>query len=121
MTRLALQDLQVFNENPTPNNASRLVTIPTLYNLLQHEENVHVYRTSVILLCKWVYERGMEVLEKILVHKSPPEINLPYDEKEWMAVSACNKLPTCLSLIQLDRQGVVTACLRFGTGQSTRG
>jgi hypothetical protein len=87
-TRLALQDLQAFNENPTAHNASRLVTIPVLYNLLKHEEKERLhYSTSVTLLCIWVYERGKAVLEKLLVHGSPPDIELSYKTIEWKTVS----------------------------------
>jgi hypothetical protein len=74
-TRVALQDLKVFNKNPTPNNASLLVTIPVLYNALVHERNVHMkYRSSVTQLCTWVHQCGMEVLNELLVHALPPEI-----------------------------------------------
>jgi hypothetical protein len=87
-TRVALQDLQVFNKNPTPNNASLLVTIPVLYNALVHERNVHMnYRSSVTQLCTWVHQRGMEVLNELLVHALPPEIGSRYEEMHWRSVS----------------------------------
>ena len=87
--RLALQDLQTFNRNPTSHNASRLVTIPVVYNLLMQEEKDHRhYRTSVTKLCTWIYKRGIDVLEKLLVHGTPPDIELPYKEIDWRTVGS---------------------------------
>lgn len=87
-TCLALQDLHAFNKNPTAHNASQLVTIPVLYNLLKHEEKEHLhYLKLVTLLCIRVYERGKAVLEKLLVHGSPLDIELSYKMIEWKIVS----------------------------------
>jgi hypothetical protein len=89
--RPALQDLQTFNQNPTAPNSSRLVTIPVLYNLLKQEEKEHVhYQKSVILLCMWIYERGMAVLDKLLVHGygSPPDIKLSCEGMDWRIVGS---------------------------------
>ena len=92
-TRFALQDLHVFNQNPTSNNASLLVTIPVLYNLLQHEKKLHAhYRLSVTQLCMWIYERGMDVLNKLLVHDTPPNIGLGYREIDWRSVGSLRSL-----------------------------
>lgn len=86
-TRPALQDLQVFNQNPTPQNASRLVTIPVLYNLLKHEgKPLSHYRKPVTQLCAWVYNRGIEVLQKLLIYEPPSKIELPYEEIGWEIV-----------------------------------
>jgi hypothetical protein len=86
-TRIALQDLKVFNRNPTSNNASLLVTIPALYNVLVHDKRVHGrYQSSSTQLCMWVYERGLEVLNDLLVHGLPPKIGLQYEEIDWRSV-----------------------------------
>jgi hypothetical protein len=87
-TRPALQDLQVFNQNPTSQNASRLVTIPVLYNLLKHEEKQHShYWKAVTQLCAWVYNRGIEVLKKLLIYEPPSKLELRHEEIGWEIVS----------------------------------
>jgi hypothetical protein len=86
--RPALQDLHDFIKDPNTINASRLVTIPALYNVLKHEEkNGGNYPSSLIALCRWIHERGKAVLSQ-LVHESPPKkIDSPYDAIGWETVS----------------------------------
>jgi hypothetical protein len=92
--RVSLRVLQDFNKDPTTKNASRLVTIPTLYNVLTHEvqglENGR-YPETWVLLCQWVHDRGQAVLGKLLVHENPPVISVPFDKISWESVGHfCN-------------------------------
>jgi hypothetical protein len=72
-TRLALKDLGVFNSNPTVYNASRLVNIPALYDVLKYEETCRGYYPAALLaVCQWLCERGCAVLEKLIIYTPPP-------------------------------------------------
>jgi hypothetical protein len=87
--RASLRVLQDFNINPTPENASRLITIPALYNLLTREvqglKNGR-YPEAWVLLCQWVHDRGQAVLRKLLVHENPLVISAPYEKTSWESV-----------------------------------
>jgi hypothetical protein len=90
--RASLRILQDFNKDPTIKNASRLVTIPALYNVLTREVPVQAlengqYPEIWVLLCQWVHDRGQTVLQKLLVHENPPVINVPYNKINWESVS----------------------------------
>jgi|SRR5580658_2812661 hypothetical protein len=75
-TRPALNDLSIFVNEPTLRNASRLVSIPVVHDVLKYEEvnNAGLYSTTFLRVCKWLHERGSAVLAKLIVHDSPPNV-----------------------------------------------
>ena len=71
-TRAALTALSDFITNPTTHQASALIEIPTLFDLIRHEHGLHKgYSAALISVCKWIYERGQMVLDELMVHNSP--------------------------------------------------
>lgn len=87
--RPALEDLFTFNRDPTPYNASRLVGIPVLYNLLKEEgRRGSMVSSSVVLLCEWIYRRGQKILKLLIVHRAPSrEVNMvPAAARDWEEV-----------------------------------
>jgi hypothetical protein len=85
--RSALSCLSNFVINPSPVNASCLVGIPSLYEVLSyHEQKNEPYPEDVLLLCKWVYARGQEVLNKLIVNAAPPLDEGANISNEWQKV-----------------------------------
>ena len=71
-THLALEQLRQFNKTPFEANASALVNIPVLYNLLQYKYLVFCqYSHSVLRMCSWIHMRGIAVLTTLMVHDLP--------------------------------------------------
>jgi hypothetical protein len=86
-TRPALAVLYDFIQNPTTLNASRLVEIPSLHNLLQYEHKIHrKFTDAVIFICKWIYDRGKIVLSELIVHRSPEACTDLPKNHEWYKV-----------------------------------
>lgn len=77
-TRPALVDLSQFLLEPSTVNASKLVSIPTLYDILRYEERISNgrYSSTVLGLCTWIYNRAREVLRELTVDTEiPPTFN----------------------------------------------
>jgi len=71
--RPALQALSTFLSQPTTVNASCLVIIPCIYDVLQyHESRQENYPGNLLQLCHWIYERGHGALVGLIVHSAPP-------------------------------------------------
>lgn len=89
--RPALNALAAFNVNPTCHNASLLVEIPVLYDILMHEEKNDwkgTYTPSVRGLCQWIHDRGDAILKKLIVHDIPPmKAAIGVEENDWQMVS----------------------------------
>jgi hypothetical protein len=87
INRPALAALGLFNQDPTTFNASLLVCIPTLYDVLKYEEQLNGLAYSAMLLgvCKWLHERASTVLQKLIVHGVPPVYSVTY-ETDWRKV-----------------------------------
>jgi hypothetical protein len=88
VTRPALRDLRIFNANPTPHNATLLVSIPVLYHVLRHEDdrNSGKYPVALLKLCTWIQDRATAVLKELIVHGVPPvKADLSRDD-EWRKV-----------------------------------
>ncbi|KAF8869960.1 hypothetical protein BD779DRAFT_1409557, partial [Infundibulicybe gibba] len=65
--RSALDLLNIFTQNPNTTNASALVNIPALHDVLKYEFRLYKRAsTSIIDICKWVVQRGRTVLAKLL-------------------------------------------------------
>ena len=108
-TESALKTLGSFLSNPTLSNATELVSILVLYNILKLQWNpdMKVYSPSVISLACWIHRRGTEVLHKLKVH-GPLENRLDgQDEENWRAVR--NKI------LNLEINPLMMAKLQTGT------
>lgn len=83
-TRTALSCLGIFLANPGIQNASQLVGIPVLYNILESERDhgTGEYSAEVLSLSRWIHERGMQVLDKLVKYPAPG----PSTELTGMAV-----------------------------------
>lgn len=89
-TRTALNELASFISSPTPTNASQLVSIPSIYDILklEHVRDGGQYKPSTLLLCKWIHDRGRVVLRKLLNQvESPIEVMQGLDHEDWRSVS----------------------------------
>lgn len=64
MNRPALHELGKFNEEPSIRNASCLVCIPVIYDVLRHH-GLGPYPPNVLHLCKWLHKRGSDVLDTL--------------------------------------------------------
>jgi hypothetical protein len=67
-TQSALKDLANFNTKPTVHNASLLVSIPALYDVLKYEETRKQgqYTVTVLGVSRWIEEWGKAVLQKLV-------------------------------------------------------
>jgi hypothetical protein len=123
LTRPVLFTLYEFLVNPTPTNTSYLSGAPAIYNLLKFHEPT--YPPNVVHTLRWIYERGLKVLNKITVHRhSDAEIintgmKEPDDWKKVCPLAKAHRNIKCLPII-LGRLGLVTACLKFDTAQNIR-
>jgi hypothetical protein len=102
VTRPALTALNDFITSPSTHNASCLMDIPSLYDLLQYEHIVRKgYSEALIQVCNWIHKRGRSVLDQLLVHAvpvSPPVQNDVQSEDLWSKVTFF-----CFLLIALTR------------------
>ncbi|KAF8881979.1 hypothetical protein BD779DRAFT_1397130, partial [Infundibulicybe gibba] len=91
----ALDLLDVFTQNPTFTNASALVNIPALHDVLSHE--FHLYKKasiSIIDVCKWIVQRGRSVLNKLLVSPALEHDNIIRDnDARWETTGCCYGMP----------------------------
>ena len=86
-TRLALDALHDFLTDPTTHNASFLMDIPSLYDILRHEYALHgVYSNAIMSVCRWIYKRGRSILDQLLVHESLPLQGDIQSEGSWKTV-----------------------------------
>ena len=70
--RPSLEALWGFVTHPTGINASRLVGIPCLYEVLEyHKSKGEGYPGHLLSLCKWMWQRGESLLKSIIVHQAP--------------------------------------------------
>jgi hypothetical protein len=72
ITRPALRDLAIFIAEPSVRNASRVVSIPVLYDILKHEEQNGQYPATIRQVCKWLHDRAALVLQLLIIHGIPP-------------------------------------------------
>ena len=85
--RSALSWLANFLIELTSTQASRLVGIPCLYDvLLYHEQKDEPYPEDVLSLCKWIYARGQVVLNALIVNNTPPVDEGAGSDNDWQKV-----------------------------------
>jgi hypothetical protein len=101
ITRPGLEDLKLFNQEPTQENASRLVSIPAIFNVLNEEgRGSQPYPELLLDMCQWVYNRGKVVLDALLKHgNSLDSATASVEQDKWEIVSVSVELnPTfCLT------------------------
>lgn len=99
--RSALDLLDVFTQNPTAVNASALVNIPALHEVLDYE--FRLYQTAsptMIDVCQWIVCQGRSTLAKLLVYPAPELDSAALeDNTDWHTVSiivdSLNSFLTC--------------------------
>lgn len=80
----ALALLGRFIREPSKINASRLVLIPSLLNVLLFHDGQ--YPSDVLNICAWLHDQGRTLLEQLTVHESEsPRI---LEELDWKKVSS---------------------------------
>ena len=86
--RVALNQLSRFILDPIPQNSSQLVSIPCIYETLQyHESQQEVYPETLVLLCRWVWQRGTDVLIGLIIYPSPPsDLRVDQVNVDWKKV-----------------------------------
>ncbi|KAJ6464103.1 hypothetical protein C8R45DRAFT_940278 [Mycena sanguinolenta] len=95
-TKPALQALQAFVTQPNHRNASALVEIPVIHELLSHEKvSTGLFPPITIAVCRWVLERGGMVLDSLIKGPEPPKIAEGQVEKPWTEASTgcCYGMP----------------------------
>jgi hypothetical protein len=71
--RQALVDLGTFIQGPTLYNASRLLSIPAIYNVLKEETRGEPYPEPLLNVCMWIYDRGKDILNSLWVNDMLPD------------------------------------------------
>lgn len=89
VTRSALNVLLAFVDQPTKENASMLVIIPALYNVLRLEEKrAQTYPPDLLGMCQWLVERTNNVLTALAIHSMPGiDADIDATDKDWRQVS----------------------------------
>lgn len=113
----ALELLGQFVCDPSKLNASRLVLIPSLLNVLLFHDGQ--YPSDLLSICSWLYDQGRAILDRLTVHESESPSTM--EELDWQKVSYhlfsrngwTDKFPNC-------RQGATTASHVFAQGQNIR-
>lgn len=124
ITRPALQDLGRFIESPTKQNASALVGIPALIEVLNI--NGAPYSKELIGLCKWLHNIATKVLGALFRGLSKDAldnvINGPVEEEDWKKVRLDFAILTQTLIIQfLPRLAAAIVCLKSAIARSTQG
>jgi hypothetical protein len=84
---LALYDLNLFNGNPSPQNASRLLSIPVVFNLLKEEgQGGNPYPEWLLDICRWLFNRGNKILNILLQHDVPLNSMAEVAQDDWETV-----------------------------------
>lgn len=88
MNRPALTELARFIETPTAINASWLVGIPAVYDVLKYHAKDLSFPEPVLGLCRWLYTRGSTILEQLVVHTMEPiKDGEVFEELDWRKVN----------------------------------
>jgi hypothetical protein len=87
VTAPAMDALEAFVLNPTQTNASALVEIPAIHELLCHEKMLGPFSDITVAVCRWILNRGRIVLNTLTKGPELPRIPDGNLEKPWMEVS----------------------------------
>ncbi|KAF9455292.1 hypothetical protein BDZ94DRAFT_1231040 [Collybia nuda] len=105
-TRTALNELHSFITSPSPTNASKLVSIPALYDILklEHVRNGEQYKGSTLSLCQWIYDRGRAVLQQLQACVTTPLEERPASKiEDWRSTGCVYSMPQIRSRPQYPR------------------
>jgi hypothetical protein len=113
----ALDELRVFIDRPTAENASRLVGIPALLHVL--ELGTVPFFQDVLGICRWLHDRCTQVMTEICksgAYEDPVELT-PLETEDWRVVCVWMILRR-LRLTSSPRLAVATACPKFAIVRS---
>jgi hypothetical protein len=81
--------LKNFIEDPTVFNASSLISIPTIYQVLQAQHGQHqTYSKTILEVISWMADRIEVVWTNLVSHGAPIEPGTNMGEEEWRRVRA---------------------------------
>ena len=109
VNRPAMKALSLFISEPTTLNASCLVGIPCIYEVLQyhefHQQELE-YPDDLLRLCKWIYDRAHGALVGLIVYPAP-EIDLDANQADlgWRVVSTANHNLPSTNLTSCEQSG----------------
>lgn len=88
MTTKPAQDvLEAFVTAPTARNASMLVEIPAVHELLSYEKGLgNDFPDITVDVCRWILNRGRAVLDSLIKGPQPPELLDSGVQKPWEQV-----------------------------------
>ncbi|KAJ7075683.1 hypothetical protein B0H15DRAFT_925413 [Mycena belliarum] len=92
----ALEALQIFVKDPNRMNATALIDIPVLHEVLVYEfdNNGGALPTDLIEVCIWILEKGNAVLRTLKKDIQPLKAaEGPVQEKPWMETGCCYGMP----------------------------
>ncbi|KAF8216642.1 hypothetical protein K438DRAFT_1559650 [Mycena galopus ATCC 62051] len=83
----ALDALRAFVTDPNHRNASALVEIPAIHEVLSHEKKPMLpFPVMLVQMCEWILNRGTMVLDSLIKGPEPPKMDEGQIEKPWMKV-----------------------------------
>ncbi|KAG6827240.1 hypothetical protein H0H92_012650 [Tricholoma furcatifolium] len=95
-TRPALAKLKNFNEDPCINNATLLLDIPCIYNVLMHElaSTGNKFSSQTLGVCQWLYECGVTFLEMLNFDDVPAKnLNAMNSDGGWKQSGSYYNMP----------------------------
>src|ERR1700744_6040044 len=103
--------------DPSQSNASSLVEIPIIHELLRHEKSSSPFSQTTIDVCCWMLNRGRTVLNLLTKGPQPPRIPAGSIQKPW---TEANCGPCILRTAEfLFRLAPATDFQRFGNDRGT--
>ncbi|KAJ6507200.1 hypothetical protein C8R47DRAFT_966779 [Mycena vitilis] len=88
---VALDCLEAFVLSPTAKNATALVDIPVIREVLLHE--LPDIPPEIVSVCRWILNRGRLVLNELIKYDGPPKIPAGTPEKAWKVTGCFYGLP----------------------------
>ncbi|KAJ7787748.1 hypothetical protein B0H14DRAFT_2537253 [Mycena olivaceomarginata] len=93
-TKPALDALEAFVTALTPRNASVLVEIPAIHELLSYEKGLgNTFPQITVDVCRWILTRGRMVLDSLTKGPEPTKMPDRGVEKLWQETGCCYGLP----------------------------
>ncbi|KAF8870485.1 hypothetical protein BD779DRAFT_1455395 [Infundibulicybe gibba] len=119
--RSALDLLDIFTQYPTTENASALVNIPVIHDVLTHEFRLYQRASaSMISVCSWIVQRGRLVLAKLLVYPAPEHDGAVLgSDTHWAKVSEHHPI-FAIPFLSTYRPVAVMGCPKFASAQNTQ-
>jgi hypothetical protein len=115
----ALDALETFVTTPTPRNASVLVEIPAVYELLSYKKGLgYTFSQITVDVCQWILNRDKMVLDSLI--KGPEPMKLPDHgiEKTMATGMFWEDMYVLLKPNPTIRQAAAMACPRSKSGQN---